>query len=209
MNDWLGINRSLVLQASTRLALYVPWLIAPIICALIVPSWPWLTSLALIGTFVQSARIATLTLSWPRSRRQGIPLKLFGAYACVTLLAFAIVYRDSGLMHSSGTVSHSFIDACYFSIITFTTVGYGDFTVMPGLRFAASLEALLGLVTTAFGTSLIWLWSTDKIAKNAEYLNWLAQNEPRDFLEWYDKQYLTGGKAGPPPQEFMKKEKPS
>ena len=51
-------------------------------------------------------------------------------------------------------------NAFYFSAITFTTIGYGDYAPQQFLRFFASLEGLIGLVfmailTVSFGRKLI------------------------------------------------------
>lgn len=39
----------------------------------------------------------------------------------------------------------SFLEAVYFSFVTFTTVGYGDYTALGWTRVAAVLEALSGV----------------------------------------------------------------
>ena len=44
----------------------------------------------------------------------------------------------------------SFLNCLYFSVITFTTLGYGDFQPAVGLsRFFVSLEAIIGAFTMA------------------------------------------------------------
>jgi len=45
--------------------------------------------------------------------------------------------------------SPSFSDAAYFSIVTFTTLGYGDFQPKPGFRLLAGAEAALGAALMA------------------------------------------------------------
>jgi hypothetical protein len=64
------------------------------------------------------------------------------------IFLFAGIYRGFGLIHEpAGAVSAS--DGLYFSIVTWTTLGYGDFTPPPNIRLIAALEALLGY--TFFG----------------------------------------------------------
>lgn len=41
-------------------------------------------------------------------------------------------------------------DACYFSIVTFTTLGYGDLSPVGGLRILAAFEGLFGAITLGF-----------------------------------------------------------
>ncbi len=65
------------------------------------------------------------------------------------LLAFAFVYRKLGLVSSNGHRTTDPIVCLYFSIITWTTVGYGDFTPSPEARLFAAGEALLAYIFMA------------------------------------------------------------
>ena len=49
----------------------------------------------------------------------------------------------------SGDVVHDARTCFYFSLVTWTTVGYGDFRPMPALRLIAASEALLGYLSMA------------------------------------------------------------
>jgi len=48
-----------------------------------------------------------------------------------------------------------FSEALYFSVVTFTTLGYGDVTVHDQWRLLASLEAADGTITFGWTTALI------------------------------------------------------
>lgn len=48
-------------------------------------------------------------------------------------------------------------DYFYYSAVTFTTVGFGDITPVGQLRFVTAIEALTGLVLSAWTASLIFL----------------------------------------------------
>ena len=78
--------------------------------------------------------------------------KLWRVVATALLLVFicAVAFtcvgiRDTG-RNGSGDVEvvHSFTDALYFSVVTFTTLGYGDMQPLPGWRWLAATEAALG-----------------------------------------------------------------
>ncbi|SFC29336.1 Ion channel [Marinospirillum celere] len=61
----------------------------------------------------------------------------------VSIFGFATLYRQSGLVES-GVVTHEPWDALYFSIVTWTTLGYGDFQPVETVRLLAALQAMLG-----------------------------------------------------------------
>ena len=83
--------------------------------------------------------------------------------AIVSILCFANLYKFGGLKSPDSTIVHSSIDSLYFSIITWTTVGYGDFTPTPEVRMYAAIEALLGTIfIPLILTALIYMLSNKK-----------------------------------------------
>jgi ion channel len=71
------------------------------------------------------------------------------SFLITLLLAFAFVYRKLGLVSSNRHRTTDPIVCLYFSIITWTTVGYGDFTPSPEARLFAAGEALLAYIFMA------------------------------------------------------------
>ncbi|OGW82268.1 MAG: hypothetical protein A3G33_11185 [Omnitrophica bacterium RIFCSPLOWO2_12_FULL_44_17] len=73
------------------------------------------------------------------------PLRTLVVLAII-IFGCAIVYSFSGHIISAGGERHiSFLEAIYFSTITFTTVGFGDFLPGHWTRFLAAAEALSGI----------------------------------------------------------------
>jgi len=95
-------------------------------------------------------------------------------FALIIIFLFAIILNFSGIINSDSTnliiefikesqgneytlrylgpILGSFLNCLYFSVVTFTTLGYGDFQPAVGLsRFFVSLESIIG----AFRTCLI------------------------------------------------------
>lgn len=70
------------------------------------------------------------------------------------LFVFAGIYRGYGLMYGGDIVpmGQDWAGALYFSIVTWTTVGYGDFTPPAAIRLIAATQALLGYLV--FGTTV-------------------------------------------------------
>ncbi len=60
----------------------------------------------------------------------------------------AAAYRVTGVISNlDGTTVYSTWTSIYFSLVTFTTLGYGDYSPPAGLgRFVASVEAVSGLL---------------------------------------------------------------
>ena len=65
----------------------------------------------------------------------------------VNIGCYAVLHQTSGIHDATafgGSVSA--IDALYFSIMTFTTLGFGDLQPGPGGRIYAAIQALSGYV---------------------------------------------------------------
>lgn len=52
----------------------------------------------------------------------------------IMISSFALHYKSAGLIGPDGVFSPSYYDALYFSITTFTTLGYGDFQPLRGKK---------------------------------------------------------------------------
>ena len=50
-----------------------------------------------------------------------------------------------------------FLDLVYFSAVTYTTLGYGDFVATGAVRFLCGMEALTGLVLITWSASFTFL----------------------------------------------------
>jgi hypothetical protein len=61
------------------------------------------------------------------------------------------------LAHSSSAVPLNWLDYVYFSFVTYTTVGYGDFVPVGPIRFIAATEALNGWVLLGWSASFTFL----------------------------------------------------
>ncbi len=70
---------------------------------------------------------------------------------------FAWLHSLAGLRMSDGVLSHSLLDAIYFSTTTITTLGYGDFLPIRSMQLLTSIEAVCGLMTVPHLASRIWL----------------------------------------------------
>ena len=55
------------------------------------------------------------------------------------------------------TYLEEFEAAYYFSLITFTTLGYGDITLQPGPRLLSGIEAMSGIFLFGWSTALFFV----------------------------------------------------
>lgn len=77
------------------------------------------------------------------------------------VIEYAKVYLFHGVSNSSywGITNHLKLDrfdSLYFSITTFTTLGYGDFSPLPENRLMAGGEALLGYIMLGVFVSILF-----------------------------------------------------
>lgn len=60
------------------------------------------------------------------------------------ILVFSVLYKNVGLTSGGDILKPTPLDAIYFSSVTFSTLGYGDFAPHPSFRIIAAIQAMLG-----------------------------------------------------------------
>lgn len=88
----------------------------------------------------------------PRARTYEIAILLL-FYLPLVLYSFARLYQIGGLVYN-GEVTHDFSSALYFSVVTWTTLGFGDFQPVEELRLWAAGQALFGYIFMAILVAL-------------------------------------------------------
>lgn len=77
------------------------------------------------------------------SKKKRGPFLIYVTLMVLSLISYGAIYVDLGIVGpDSKAVRH--YDYYYFSIITWTTLGYGDFRPSPEARMYAASQALLG-----------------------------------------------------------------
>jgi len=104
--------------------------------------------------------IPRLTFLRPRLR---IVAGVFGALMAhvleVWLFAFAYYFMSKSDRFGTleGNFNGSLMDSSYFSLTTYTSLGFGDIEPLGGIRFLAGLEALTGLVLITWTASFMFI----------------------------------------------------
>lgn len=64
----------------------------------------------------------------------------------VLIFCFSIIYTQTGILNHNGESFHDIGSAFYFSVVTWTTLGYGDLYPPEPARFWVIIEALSGYI---------------------------------------------------------------
>lgn len=78
-------------------------------------------------------------------------------------LAYYLLLSQAGfgdvlpLQPALASQAPGFLDLVYFSTVTYTTVGFGDFVPTGAIRFLTGMEALLGFVLLTWSASFTFL----------------------------------------------------
>lgn len=82
-------------------------------------------------------------------------IRVFFASVAVIFGTASLYYFNDSLWFYNKDITASFADSVYFSIGTFTTLGYGDYHAIEVLRFVAVLESFLGAALMSLFTVIV------------------------------------------------------
>jgi hypothetical protein len=75
--------------------------------------------------------------------------------AAVIFICAVLLNVNNSLYYQNQPTEASFLEALYFSIVTFTTLGYGDFHAVGLMRFVAAMEAFVGAALMSLFTVIV------------------------------------------------------
>ena len=122
--------------------------------------WIAFTCLCLIAGFIAVVRQIPTLLNLSRSYFRLIVCN-FMVFILGVIFSFGLHHKAAGILGKEGKFEPGFWDAIYFSVTTFTTLGYGDFQPVPEMRLATSIQAVAGMFSVALAASVIFLWCQD------------------------------------------------
>ncbi|MDE0347322.1 MAG: potassium channel family protein [Boseongicola sp.] len=106
----------------------------------------WLVLLSQGSAFVVLVVYGTALLLRPEGVHRGQLVGLVVLAVLVSIICHGLIYSKVGLVSTAvgKVVQPDLVDGLYFSIVTFTTLGYGDFVPRDGYRLVSALQALYG-----------------------------------------------------------------
>jgi len=136
-----------------------------------------------------------LELAWNKSSFRGLVFRCLGIMV-YSILIYAALYHHSGLVvEGIQAATPSWLDAIYFSGMTWTTVGFGDVAPASESKLYAVAEALTAYITMALLMAVVILW-IDEAKRNAlVYRQWLdnASQEDIEKATGISLKYVDGG----------------
>ena len=87
-------------------------------------------------------------INFTKEYRIAITVLIIFAVSMVESVVWAAAYIKVGAIQT-------FTDALYFSIVTFTTLGYGDITLNESWRLLASFQAAIGIIIFGWSTAIV------------------------------------------------------
>lgn len=130
-------------DALTRASAFLSFLMALITSFF---AWPELTALLVVIGYYFSFYIVAQTIGESAGWHHQA-LKIYSLVLVVIISVFAIIYWRYGLIQNGEHIEIDFITSLYFSITTWTTLGYGDFSPVERIRHITSVQAILGYVS--------------------------------------------------------------
>jgi len=108
-----------------------------------------------------------LNMNWSRNLYSHL-LKRILAFLLLSIFVYAIEFWKIGINEKNGNTIYSFINSVYFSLTTWTTLGYSDFYPVPEGRLLAAIEAITGLLSIPLTASMIWLYCEQRMKSSSE-----------------------------------------
>lgn len=132
-----------------------------------------LVSVAVVIHYEMLRALSWITPKIRSSHRFKIVLGIVGSLLAhvVEIWVFAFAYYlmigNGDLGNLTGNFQNSLSDCLYFSITTYTSLGFGDIEPSGAIRFVAGIEALTGLVLITWTASFMFIemsnvWKQDK-----------------------------------------------
>jgi len=110
-----------------------------------------------------------LNLNWSRGLYSHLLWKSI-LLICGTVFSFSVVYQFYGVIDSAtGKTINNYLTSLYFSVTTWSTLGYGDFKPVDSMRLLTSFEAILGVLSSPLIFTMIW--------KYCDFRIWDTSNE--------------------------------
>lgn len=126
--------------------------------------------LVVASVFIHQYTLSTVTKLNGQIKADGLrmPIGVLGCFIAhfAEVVMFAIAYfcieQADGMGKMGGACDGLFYDCLYFSLTTYTTLGYGDIFPVGDLRVLTGIEAITGILMAAWSTSFLFFKMKEK-----------------------------------------------
>ncbi len=130
-------------------------------------AWPEIAVLFVLTGYYFSFFVLAQTIGEEKGWHDSA-LRFYFTVLVIIINIFAIIYWRYGLVQNGSKVDISYFTSIYFSVTTWTTLGYGDFAPVERIRHITSIQAILGYVSLGLLITLA-----------ANYINNMATNRKK------------------------------
>jgi len=90
------------------------------------------------------------------SCKYGTSITRIAIWMIVVIMGFAYIFHLlQNIDYYNAHYFLNYMDSLYFSLVTYTTVGYGDLHVVGDFRILAGIEAIIGITLTSLFTVIV------------------------------------------------------
>jgi hypothetical protein len=148
--------------------------------------FPFVISLLLYNLLYLGIKAIPIQLAWERSFFVNL-IWMHITTMVFSICIYAYLFFQAGLIRDGSLIDASPLESLYFSVTTWTTLGYGDFVAPSSHLYLTSMEAINGFVAMAIFIALIVVWINETITSLDERMEWIRSLTPEEVQKMRDE----------------------
>jgi len=129
----------------------------------------WVAAVTLMVLFAVLTMSIPVLLAWNKLRFRGV-VWTFVVFMAFSVFVFALIYDRTGLVVGDSVQDVSLGEAVYFSVTTWATLGYGDYTVPRSAQLITSAETVMGYLSMGVFIAVLAMWVSAGLQAHLKYL---------------------------------------
>jgi len=148
--------------------------------------WHWGIALFQFALLYLIVRAIPIQLAWNRKFFKNL-IWMWLTTIGYSIFIYGYLFYKSGLIKDGKYIQVSLTDAIYFSVTTWTTLGYGDLTAPEEMRLITSIEAMNGYLAMGIFIVLLGTWIDESIKGLDERMAWIRSLTPEQVQKMQNK----------------------